>query len=317
MSKVLVVDAATETGSAIAREFSRQGHQVHALIRPVVTNSGRKIDQNEVKQIIRDLAREEVVPISGDIQRSDDQIHSLVSRVDVIVDAAAESQDAEKASRALIQAVQESSRQNQRRPVLIYASNIWIQGKSDNLVTEEDRPNPPTSGRWRVQHEQTILRENNEWRGVVIRAGQIYGQSGSQTHEWFEGARNNRLVAYGNPQNRIPTIHIEDLARAYVRAAERADLQQPQNRIYLVANPATESLAEMLGAVRRVTGSKDEPKYQSPKDAHSESQAVSIRSISTRRANIQLEWRAMKPSFVDGSQLYHQSWAANAEQKSN
>jgi nucleoside-diphosphate-sugar epimerase len=74
----------------------------------------------------------------------------------------------------------------------------------------------------RVEHEAIVLRGNaGAVRTLVLRPGCVYGGRGGLTAAWFESAMKGgaaRIV--GDGSCRWPMVHVEDLARAYVRAAE-------------------------------------------------------------------------------------------------
>ena len=56
-------------------------------------------------------------------------------------------------------------------------------------------------------------------KGIVLRPGCVYGYGGSITAMWFGGAAAGSLEVVGDGHNRWATVHADDCADAYVRAA--------------------------------------------------------------------------------------------------
>src|SRR5439155_674541 len=74
---------------------------------------------------------------------------------------------------------------------------------------------------WRPAHEQLVLQAKGV-RGLVMRLGCVYGGRGGLTGDWFAAAAAGKApTVVGSGHNRWTMVHLDDLADAYVRAAER------------------------------------------------------------------------------------------------
>src|SRR5207245_9832875 len=80
------------------------------------------------------------------------------------------------------------------------------------------RPSNRVAGR--PAHEQMVLQAETV-RGLVIRPGCVYGGRSGLTGDWFAAALAGKPpTVVGTGHNRWAIVHGDDLADAYVRAAE-------------------------------------------------------------------------------------------------
>src|SRR4029450_1243631 len=102
----------------------------------------------------------------------------------------------------------------------LYTSGVWVYGSTGDQPADETTPLTPLHlVAWRPAHEQMVLSATNV-RGIVFRPGCVYGKPGSLTAAWFEGASKGDLSVVGDGKNRWAMVHVDDVAEAYVRAAE-------------------------------------------------------------------------------------------------
>ena len=106
---------------------------------------------------------------------------------------------------------------------------------------------------WRPAIEQMIIKSPSV-DGIIIRPGGAYGKSGSLTAPWFDAAIKGDLHGIGSKDVRWNLVHVDDLADAYVRTVERAELVKGQ--IFIITNNQSESMGDMLDAVARITDYK-------------------------------------------------------------
>jgi adenylate kinase len=80
------------------------------------------------------------------------------------------------------------------------------------------------------------------------------GEDDSQMHRLWRAAWEGQqpLQLYGEGRNRLPTLHVQDLAAC----AEAVVLQQPASRYLLACDEEAVSQAELLAAVGQLLGNK-------------------------------------------------------------
>src|SRR5213594_2853023 len=200
--RVFVTGATGYVGFAVATALRRAGHDVYGL-----TRGAAKASQ---------LARQEIHPVQGDI--GDPKSYAdAAEECSVLVHAAFESSASAVAKdKSAIDALIEAGRRGARPKTLIFTSGAWVHGDTGDRMVDETTPlNPIKLVAWRPAHEQLVL-EASGVRGLVIRAGCVYGGAGGLTAQWF--AKPGAVVGEG--RNRWTMVHLDDLACAYVRAAE-------------------------------------------------------------------------------------------------
>ena len=103
----------------------------------------------------------------------------------------------------------------------VYLGSTAIYGSVDAEWVDEETPVRPSSprSRARLEAEQAVLRTHRErgFPGVIIRAAGIYGPGRTPAHRIRRGA----YRVPGDGQGYVNRIHVEDLARVLIAAAER------------------------------------------------------------------------------------------------
>lgn len=194
--KILVTGASGYIGSAVAQALHEAGHRVHGLSHDDVA-----------EEFMRSNGW---TPATGDL-KDDGGLERLAADVEAVVHAGniggsdAGSVD-ERATRALLRGL------SRRGGVLIYTSGAWVlgPGRSD----ERYAPRPAELVAWRASLEGEVLGAGGGVRGVVVRPGIVYGRGGG-----IPGmvARGELPVILPGTQ-RWPLVHLDDLAKLYVRA---------------------------------------------------------------------------------------------------
>src|SRR5213594_2543866 len=200
--QVFVTGATGYVGWSVATAFRRAGHRVWGLTR------------TEAKA--RRLAQQEIEPVVGEL--GDPKTYAEVAaECAVLVHAAFEySANGVAKDKQAIDTLIEAVRRGARPKTLIFTSGAWVHGDTGDRMVDETTPLSPiklVAGR--PAHEQLVL-EASGVRGLVIRAGCVYGGAGGLTAQWF--AKPGAVVGEG--RNRWTMVHLDDLACAYVRAAE-------------------------------------------------------------------------------------------------
>jgi nucleoside-diphosphate-sugar epimerase len=109
----------------------------------------------------------------------------------------------------------------------IYTSGAWVYGDTGGAsATEASGLKPPLLVAWRPAVERKVLALAAE-RGVaavVLRPAMVYGHDGGVFGMLAAPARRSGVVqVVGSGRNHWPTVHVDDLAMAYLAAVERAN----------------------------------------------------------------------------------------------
>ncbi len=241
--RVFVTGATGFVGFAVATALRRAGHDVYGL-----TRATAKAPQ---------LARQEIRPVIGDI--GDPKSYAdTAEECSVLVHAAFESSASAVAKdKTAVDALIEAGRRGSQPKTLIFTSGVWVHGNTgDKLVDETNPLDPIKLVTWRPAHEQLVL-QAKAVRGLVIRPGCVYGGRGGMTGDWFAAAAAGKApTVVGSSQNRWAMVHIDDLADAYVRAAER----ELTGEVFDVTDRSRATVLEMATAAARAAGFQGEPR---------------------------------------------------------
>eukprot|EP01117_Protostelium_nocturnum_P013591 TRINITY_DN5090_c0_g1_i1.p1 TRINITY_DN5090_c0_g1~~TRINITY_DN5090_c0_g1_i1.p1 ORF type:complete len:248 (-),score=87.11 TRINITY_DN5090_c0_g1_i1:43-786(-) len=195
--KVLVLGATGIIGFGVAKAFVRRGYIVSGLAR------------NEEKA--KFLLKNEVIPVKGEAKDVASWAQAA-EEADVIVEAVGDYVDYSTPG-TLLKALTEIVKKKPSVTV-IYTSGIWVLGESREVELTEEKVNPLPIVQWRPAVEQAYVGLN----GIVLRPGMVYGTTAGVTSGWFSAAKAGKLVI--GPKQFTVAVHFDDLAEAYVLAAE-------------------------------------------------------------------------------------------------
>lgn len=295
---VFITGATGYIGFNVATAYRRAGHAVWGLTRS--------------EEKARILARHEIVPVIGSLQKPDGWAAAAKS-CSVLIHAAV---DYQADTFALDQQTVEfllSIAQHGRRPkTLIYTSGVWVYGHTHGALVDETTPlNPPKLVARRPATEQLVL-QAAEVAGFVIRPGCVYGYQGGLTGMWFAAAAKEKaLTAVGDGTNRWTMVHADDLADAYLRAGESG----LSGEVFNITDRSRCSVAEMVGAVARVTGYAGKisfiPVAEAAKTMGDFAECLALdQHADGRKAVRLLGWQPKHGGFVDGVETCYLSWKA-------
>ena len=296
--RVFVTGATGYVGNALATALRRAGHDVYGL-----TRTAAKAPQ---------LARQEIRPIIGDI--ADPKSYADTAEAcGVLVHAAFESSaSAVTKDKAVVDALIDAGRRGSQPKTLIYTSGVWLHGDTGGrLVDETDPLKPIKLVAWRPAHEQLAL-QAKAVRGLVIRPGCVYGGRGGLTGAWFEAAAAGKApTVVGSGHNRWTMVHVDDLAAAYVRAAESG----PAGEVFDVTDRSRATVLEMATAAARAAGFQGElrpvPLGEARRTMGDFADALALdQHIDARKAVRLLGWQPRHGGFVDEADLFYASWRA-------
>ncbi|EIW74573.1 NAD(P)-binding protein [Coniophora puteana RWD-64-598 SS2] len=297
--KVLVIGASGFIGLPVAQALVRAGHTVYGL-----TRSAEKAKQ---------LAADEIIPIVGQVTETAPLL-ALVPTLDVIIEAIGGTANLRAVSVDLLQAISDAAKTSRpaQGPKLsyIYTSGTWVHGHNTREYVSDTTPltSPVELVAWRPAVEQRVL-SDSVLNGIVIRPSLCYGRSGSLLATAFESAAQGKAMWYGYPNGRLATVHPDDLADVYVRAAERA--QTLGGIAFDVGNDSTESVVDFLMKLTEVSGAQG---YELREPSNAFEQALGATNLlRPYLAKSLLGWQPKKAGLVDGLGVYYAAWKASQD----
>ncbi|KAK7437632.1 hypothetical protein VKT23_018531 [Stygiomarasmius scandens] len=308
--RVLVLGATGFIGFPTAQALSRAGYLVY----------GQTRSEEKAKR----LAAEEIFPIVCD--PSSTSWHHLIPTLDVIIDAlhASDPDTYLTLFHGIESAAQSLRPASSPKLSFIFTSGTWKLGNHgyDLVLTDTTPVLDPTgtgpksvelakSDRDRV--EPDILK-SGILNGIVIRATFVYGRSGSIFSMMFERFRQEGRVSWpGTPGGKLTTVHQDDLADLYVRAAEKA--QVIGGLVFIAANNHSEDTDGFLRRFCEIVGKEGprvEYEYSEPTDMFEK--AITTQQIMRPYlARTLLGWEPKKLGLTDGLELYWNAYLASVD----
>ena len=297
---VFVTGATGYIGGAVAAAFRRAGHRVFGLVR-----SSEKA---------RSLAQAEIVPVLGDLAAPESFL-AVARGCDLFVHCASENSSATVVrDRAAIDTFLAASRDANAPRAFLYTSGVWVYGDTGGRTVDETSPLAPLDlARWRVEHEQLVLAAaSRELRTLVLRPGCVYGGSGGLTVPWFASAVAGEVEMVGDGTNCWSTVHVDDVAEAYVLAAERA----PAGAALNISDGTNPRVGEMVAAVAAAAGIPGRIAQLEPEDAVERFGPLAEglgahQKVANARAKAALGWHPRHASFVSEADLYFAAYRAH------
>jgi nucleoside-diphosphate-sugar epimerase len=292
--QVFVTGATGYIGFAVATALRRHGHRVWGLAR------------NETKAAR--LGRHEIEPVIGDL--SDPQSYAAVAaRCSVLIHTAFDYAEGGVAkNKVTIDTLLDAARHGAEPKTVIFTSGAWVYGDTGDQMVDETTPlNPIKLVAWRPAQEQQVLRASGV-RGLVIRAGCVYGGAGGLTAPWF--AKPGAGVV-GDGRNRWTMVHLDDLADAYVRAAERG----LAGEIFNVTDRSRFTVLELATAAARAAGYNGEirplPLAEARKTLGDFADALALNQhLDSGKAVRLLGWQPRHGGFLDEVEVLYRAWKA-------
>mmetsp|Transcript_1422 Transcript_1422/g.2679 ORF Transcript_1422/g.2679 Transcript_1422/m.2679 type:complete len:305 (-) Transcript_1422:900-1814(-) len=296
---VFVAGATGYVGQAVALAFRRAGYRVVGLAR-TESRKTQILRQNEITVIFGDVAKPETYA-------------TYVQRADVVVQAACDYSNMAQQDKSILDVIVNAVNSGEGPLTVLYTSGAWVYGDrfNDELITESSPWKAPPLVAWRARHEEAILSLRNA-SGIVIRPGCIYGKSGSLTAAWFARALAGSIKYPGTGQQRWSLIHVDDVAAAYVAAAERG----ARGEAYNICDPSNDSISEVLDAVVAAaaarTGQTATVEFVPPTNAFEDCLAMGVH-MDAFKARDKLQWAPAHTSFKREVDTYLDTYLAHLQ----
>ena len=296
--RVFITGASGYVGHGVAKAFRAKGHTVYGLVR--------------TEEDAHLLSLDEISPIMGDLEQPDSYSHVL-EEVEVAVQCAfdySSDKRVERDAKTIESILGVFSRSSLPR-TLIYTSGVWVYGSQGYKMVDESMPVTPLEViKWRPDHEGKVLKATTPLlRTVIMRPGHVYGGVGGLTNLLFTSTQNGAVSIVGEGNNRWPMVHIQDLAHAYVSAAEK----ELTNVIFNVVDDSTATLREIAEAIARAAKMEGKIKVLSNEEAEKQFgsiiQGLQIDlTVNNSRIKRLLGWQIHHAPFIYDAEIYFNAW---------
>jgi nucleoside-diphosphate-sugar epimerase len=294
--RVFVTGATGHVGFRVAHAFRRAGHHVLGLTR---TDAGAAR-----------LERHEIRPVVGTIQ--DPGSWKGADEASVLVHAASDQKaDVWAADRAAVDGLLSLAGRGAFSKTVLYTSGVWLYGSTGDRMADETTPLAPLPMSLpRIEIEKSVLSAAGV-KGLVLRPGCVYGYGGSLTAMLFGGAAAGTLEVPGDGHNRWATVHADDCADAYVRAASSG----LSGEIFNVTDRSRAPLRRLVIAAARAAGFAGEIRWVPLDEARRKmggfADALALdQHVDSRKAVQRLGWQPAHGGFEDEVETYYAAWKA-------
>ena len=302
--RVLVTGASGYIGHAVAKAFRSKGHQVYGLVR----------SQEDAHL----LCLNEIIPINGDLDEPKSYAKCL-DQIEVAVHCAFDSsgQGVERDAKTIDTFIHAFSHTTLPR-LFLYTSGIWIYGSSREKLVDEATPlHPIDIVKWRPAHEKKVLEAANvNFKTAILRPGCVYGLVGGLTELLFSSTLKGAVTVVEEGNYRWPMVHVQDLAHAYVSAAEK----EISGVILNVVDDSSATVREMAEAIAHSAKLSGKIHSLSYDEALSQFgplvQGLTINlQVNNSRAKRLLGWQVHHAPFINEIDIHYNAWKTKHGQK--
>jgi nucleoside-diphosphate-sugar epimerase len=297
--KLFITGATGYIGYDVAKAFRRHGHEVWGLCR------------SETKARI--LQKNEIHPVIGNIGNPQ-SYRKIAEQCAVLVHCAIDHNNPIEMEKATVRELAEAACCGHQQKTLIYTSGVWVYGNTGNKPQDEtEKLYPLEISGWRPTLEKIVV-ENNDIKGLVMRPGVVYGKRGGLTGMWFAGVESGEIQIVGDGKNHWAMVHIDDVADAYVRAAESGlsgEIFNVVDRSRETVNDMVQAIAETLKFNGKIT---HVPLEEAQKQMGLFAEALVVNQhIDARKASRMLGWQPSHSGFIDDVDIFYQAWKAHQQ----
>jgi nucleoside-diphosphate-sugar epimerase len=284
---VLLTSATGYIGSAVAAALQASGHHVIGIARSEA--SAQRLKALGIQAYRGDLS--DAASLRQAAQIADAVIHTAATN------------DANMATldRLAVETIL-AALDGTQKP-FVYTSGIWVIGDTAGQIADETTPLKPSPiVAWRPAVEEVVLAAAQRGvRSVVIRPALVYGQGGGLVAMLIQAGRDNGAVpVVGDGRNLWPLIHVEDLAKLYVKAMEQA----PAGTMLIGASGEHLPLQEVALAAAQAAGLEDRLQFLTLDEARQTwgllADALALdQQVNSDRARHLVNWVPEAPSVLE------------------
>lgn len=293
---IFVTGATGYIGHAVVGELVALGHEVTGLVR-----------SDARAELVRRLGARAVI---GDVADPVTYREHAAEHEALVHIAFVSGPGAAAADRTAVETLIAAARAGKARS-LVYTSGIWVLGPTGRAPAFEGAPtdHPAALVAWRVAHEHLVLEAGiHHLASAVIRPGIVYGGRGGVIGGYFESAEREGAAAYvGDGANRLPMIHVEDLARFYRRVVEHHG-----RGVFHAVDGNGVPLAEVARAASEAAGkggaTRSIPIEQARRDLGAFADCLALDQLVESRRSVELGWRPEHPNFLGEAAKAYQEW---------
>jgi nucleoside-diphosphate-sugar epimerase len=285
--EVFLTGATGYIGSALAEALKKAGHKVSGIAR--TAEKAKQLEARGVRASLGDILKPETVVAPA--RAADGVIHTAntndvnSAQTDVSV------------VRAILKTLEGTGKP------FIYTSGVWVLGSTGNNIADENTPaNPTPLVAHRPAIEQEILGYKERGvRTIVIRPAVVYGRGAGMPQMLVQSARESGAARFiGDGRSRWAFVDVDDLARLYVLALEKA----PAGSLYNAAHGPSYRIIEVAEAASMQAGAKGKtqslPLEEARKTMGAFADALVLdQQISGEKAKKELGWSPQAASVLD------------------
>ncbi len=298
--RVFVTGASGFVGSAVSGALARAGHEVLGLVR--TASKARALAAQGIEPLVGEMA----LPVAW---------RAHAAQCAVRIHCAAEySERYRELDRATTAELLGLSAPRGTTPLVIYTSGVWIYGDTGGRVVDEHTPLAPSPFILpRTEVEALVLAADGpKLRTLVLRPGCVYGGAGSLTAGWFESALKEQAASFvGTGAQRWAMVHVSDLARLYLQAAESG----LHGEVFNAVDAGTSSVLECARAASRAAGAGGETLSVPVEEARKLYGPMADclcydQLVNSDKAASMLAWKPRQRTFVEQAETLFRSWQA-------
>ncbi|MFE7774594.1 NAD-dependent epimerase/dehydratase family protein [Streptomyces sp. NPDC057445] len=295
--KIFVTGATGYAGSRVSAALSRAGHRVLGLALDASSEAAQA------------LSRSEVTPVQGDFSRPETWRGHL-DGVDAVVHLLLDMGDPLGSDQRLFAELTAAQERDGRRRHLVYTTGISSYGRTGLPLMDENTPgNPDGPLAFRFQLEKELAATGLSH--TIVRPGFMYGGAAttSMTGQWFAAAEAGKPVFHGDTDKRWSWVHVDDLARAYVRILDNPAAVDGET--FVIADDQRLRALDLQTSAVRAAGCTAEISLETAEAGGMMQMAADQDElVSSAKARRLLGWTPHHASFTDGADIHYRAWKA-------
>jgi len=196
--KIYITGATGRLGSAVLTKLTAKGIESIPLVRKPSQLKNEKVTDFSEKELVRILED---------------------ARVIIHIAGSVETYDKKKLREANVELTQKIINSAPSGSRIIFASSISVYGKHlENPANEKTKTNPDSDySRSKYDAEKLVANYPDH---VILRIGTVYGPQFSDYAKILRKIRQEKMTVIGDGKNHIPFVHVDDVAEAFLAAAE-------------------------------------------------------------------------------------------------